>query len=83
MLEDSEPGTLVDNLIESNEIIGAGGVVILLLRASRNQVVNNTITGVTVQDPFPALPSPSSSNAAGAAGVEPRASAMLFSVSGG
>lgn len=42
-----------DNLIVGNRIVGAEGVAIEFLRASQNLVVNNTIRGVAVRDPFP------------------------------
>jgi pimeloyl-ACP methyl ester carboxylesterase len=46
-------GTIEDNLIEGNRIVGASGLAIQVNRAGRNRIVNNTITGVAVRDPFP------------------------------
>jgi pimeloyl-ACP methyl ester carboxylesterase len=46
-------GTIEDNLIEGNRIVGASGLAIQVSRAGRNRIVNNTITGVAVRDPFP------------------------------
>jgi parallel beta-helix repeat protein len=42
-----------DNVIEGNRILGAEGVGIELLHASRNQIVNNTISSIAPRDPFP------------------------------
>ncbi|HUG42078.1 MAG TPA: NosD domain-containing protein, partial [Longimicrobiales bacterium] len=44
---------LENNVIEGNRVTGAQGLAILLSHASRNRVVNNTIIGVAVLDPFP------------------------------
>ena len=52
-VESGEGGILADNLIEGNRIIGGEGVAIEVLRAARTRIVNNTITGVRVRDPFP------------------------------
>jgi parallel beta-helix repeat protein len=46
-------GVLEDNLVEGNRVIGASGLGIEIYRASRNRIVNNTITGVRRRDPFP------------------------------
>jgi parallel beta-helix repeat protein len=52
--DDSAPqGIFESNRIEGNRIMGAEGLGIVVYRASRNRVVNNTITGVTVRDPHP------------------------------
>jgi hypothetical protein len=53
---ESEPvpaSVLEDNLIEGNHIIGAEGVGLEVLHASRNRIVNNTFTRVRLRDPFP------------------------------
>ncbi|HUG38904.1 MAG TPA: alpha/beta fold hydrolase [Longimicrobiales bacterium] len=42
-----------DNLIEGNVIQGAEGLGIEIRRASRNRIVNNTISGVARREPFP------------------------------
>lgn len=44
---------LEDNLIEGNLVIGAEGVGLEVLHASRNRIVNNTFTGIRRRDPFP------------------------------
>ena len=52
----TEPGResfLEDNLIEGNRIIGADGLGFEVLHASRNRIVNNTISGIAVRNPFP------------------------------
>jgi parallel beta-helix repeat protein len=49
----SGEGRIEDNLIEGNQIVGADGIGIEVLRASRNRIVNNTITGIRRRDPFP------------------------------
>jgi parallel beta-helix repeat protein len=52
----SEPGQeafLEDNVIEGNHIIGAEGLGIHLLHASRNRITNNTVSAVRPRDPFP------------------------------
>jgi hypothetical protein len=46
-------GTIEDNLIEGNRIVGASGLAIQVSWAGRNRIVNNTITGVAARDPFP------------------------------
>jgi parallel beta-helix repeat protein len=46
-------GAIEDNVIEGNRIIGAEGLGIMLHRASRNRVVDNTITGIRRREPFP------------------------------
>jgi hypothetical protein len=48
-----EAGTLADNLIEGNRIVGADGLGMIVYQASRTHIVNNTITGVRTRDPFP------------------------------
>jgi parallel beta-helix repeat protein len=45
--------TLEDNLIEGNVIVGAEGLGIEIRNASRNRIVNNTVTGVARREPFP------------------------------
>jgi parallel beta-helix repeat protein len=47
------PAVLADNLIEGNRILGADGIGIELVAASRNRIVNNTIRGIRARDPFP------------------------------
>jgi parallel beta-helix repeat protein len=52
----NEPGResfLEDNLIEGNRIIGADGLGFEVLHASRNRIVNNTISRIAERDPFP------------------------------
>jgi pimeloyl-ACP methyl ester carboxylesterase/ketosteroid isomerase-like protein len=49
----SDEGAFEDNLVEGNRIIGAEGVGIEGRNASRNRIVNNTITGVLRREPFP------------------------------
>jgi parallel beta-helix repeat protein len=52
----SDPGQesfLEENVIEGNRIIGAEGLGIHLLHASRNRVANNTISAIRPRDPFP------------------------------
>jgi parallel beta-helix repeat protein len=44
---------LADNTIERNRVVGAEGLGIEILHASRNRIVNNTITGIVRRDPFP------------------------------
>jgi parallel beta-helix repeat protein len=46
-------GVLEDNLIEGNRVIGAEGIGIEISRASRNRIMNNSITGIRRRDPFP------------------------------
>jgi proline iminopeptidase len=46
-------GAVEDNLIEGNVIRGAEGLGIEIRRASRNRIVNNTVTGVVRREPFP------------------------------
>ncbi len=46
-------GVLADNVIEGNRIVAAEGIGVVMLHASRNRVVNNTITGVARWDRFP------------------------------
>jgi parallel beta-helix repeat protein len=51
-----EPGQealIEDNLIENNRVLGAEGLGIEVLHASRNRIVNNTLTGIRRRDPFP------------------------------
>jgi len=49
----SGEGVIEDNLIEDNRIMGAEGIAIEVRNASRNRIVNNTITGVVRRHPFP------------------------------
>jgi proline iminopeptidase len=51
--EAAPPGEMQDNVIEGNRILGAEGVGIELLHASRNRIVNNTLAGIAARDPFP------------------------------
>jgi uncharacterized protein len=53
LLNESGNALLEHNLIEGNRILGAEGIGIEVLRASRNRVINNTITGIRARDPFP------------------------------
>jgi parallel beta-helix repeat protein len=46
-------GPVEDNLIEGNVIQGADGLGIEIRRASRNRIVNNTISRVARREPFP------------------------------
>ena len=51
-----EPGReamIEDNVIERNHIIGAYGVGIEILHASRNRIAHNTVTGIRLREPFP------------------------------
>jgi non-heme chloroperoxidase len=48
-----QPPVLEDNLVQGNHVIGAEGVAIELVRASRNRIVDNTVIGVVPRDPFP------------------------------
>jgi parallel beta-helix repeat protein len=51
-----EPGQeafLENNWIEGNRIIGAEGLGIHLVHASRNHIANNTISAIRPRDPFP------------------------------
>jgi parallel beta-helix repeat protein len=41
------------NIIEGNRILGAEGIGIEILRASRNRIVNNTIERIAAREPFP------------------------------
>jgi CubicO group peptidase (beta-lactamase class C family)/pimeloyl-ACP methyl ester carboxylesterase len=52
-LHASSGGSLVENVIEGNRVAGAHGLAIELTGASRNRVVNNTITVVSAREPFP------------------------------
>jgi hypothetical protein len=49
----AEQGVFEENLIEGNQLIGAHGLGMIVHRASRNRIVNNTITGIARRDPFP------------------------------
>jgi parallel beta-helix repeat protein len=52
----TEPGpetAIEDNVIEGNRVIGAEGIAIEVLHASRNRLANNTISGVVRREPFP------------------------------
>ncbi len=46
-------GMFEDNLIEGNHVIGADGLGMIINRASRNRIVNNSITGISRRNPFP------------------------------
>jgi len=48
-----ERGAVTDNLIEGNVIIGTEGLGIEIRHASRNRIVNNTVTRVERREPFP------------------------------
>jgi parallel beta-helix repeat protein len=55
-LDGAEPGpdtAIENNVIEGNRIVGAEGIAIEVLHASRNRIANNTISGVITRDPFP------------------------------
>jgi hypothetical protein len=55
-LEGAGPGpetAIEDNVIEGNRIVGAEGIAIEVLHASRNRIANNLISGVVTRDPFP------------------------------
>ena len=68
--EEAAPtGVMQDNVIEGNRVLGAEGVGIQLLHASRNRILNNTISGIVPRDPFPGntlLPPPAWREANGA-----------------
>jgi hypothetical protein len=52
----AEPGAgpaIEDNVIEGNRIIGAEGIAIDVLHASRNRIAHNSISGVVNREPFP------------------------------
>lgn len=54
--EGVEPETgagIEDNVIEGNRVIGAEGIAIEVLHASRNRIANNSISGVVNREPFP------------------------------
>lgn len=51
--EDDPEGVLEDILVEGNRIIGAEGLGIEVLNASRNRIVGNTITQIERREPFP------------------------------
>lgn len=62
--EPDQAAVIEDNLIEGNRIVGAEGLGIEVTYASRNRIVNNTITGIGAREPFlgnvlsePVLPS--------------------------
>jgi hypothetical protein len=51
-----DPGgesVIEDNIIEGNRIIGAEGIAIEVLHASRNRIARNTFSGISLRDPFP------------------------------
>jgi parallel beta-helix repeat protein len=55
-LAGAEPGrgtAIEGNVIEGNRIVGAEGIAIEVLHASRNRIANNTISGVVAREPFP------------------------------
>jgi proline iminopeptidase len=50
----SDAPTIVEqNTVEGNRILGAAGIGIEILRASRNRVAGNVIEGVVAREPFP------------------------------
>jgi parallel beta-helix repeat protein len=51
--DSSHAGVIEDTVVEGNRVVGAQGLGIEIYRASRNRIVNNTITGVRLRDPFP------------------------------
>ena len=46
-------GLTEDNLIERNRVIGGAGIGIELSRASRNRIVNNTVSDIARREPYP------------------------------
>jgi hypothetical protein len=55
-MERAEAGpetAIEDNVIEGNRIIGAEGIAIEVLHASRNRIAYNSISGVVAREPFP------------------------------
>jgi parallel beta-helix repeat protein len=51
--ERGDEALIHDNVVEGNHIVGAEGLGIELLRASRNRIVDNTVSEISVRDPFP------------------------------
>jgi erythromycin esterase len=51
--ERGQHSAIEDNVIEGNRIIGAEGIGIEILYASRNRIVNNTTSEVAAREPFP------------------------------
>lgn len=48
-----DDGVIEENRIEENRIVGASGLAIEVVGASRNRIANNTIRGVVPRQPFP------------------------------
>jgi parallel beta-helix repeat protein len=51
--EEAAPAVIEDNLIEGNRVLGAEGIGIELVHASRNRLVGNTITHIEARASFP------------------------------
>jgi parallel beta-helix repeat protein len=51
--EEAGPAVIEDNLIEGNRVLGAEGIGIELVHASRNRIVGNTITRIEARAQFP------------------------------
>jgi uncharacterized protein (TIGR02246 family) len=50
---DQPSSRVEDNLIEGNRIIGAEGIAIEIMEASRNRIASNTISRIVRREPFP------------------------------
>jgi parallel beta-helix repeat protein len=46
-------GLMEHNLVQGNRVLGSEGLGVVLYASERNRIVNNTITDVTMTDPFP------------------------------
>jgi parallel beta-helix repeat protein len=46
-------GLMEHNLVQGNRVLGSEGQGLVLYAGNRNRIVNNTITDVTMTDPFP------------------------------
>jgi parallel beta-helix repeat protein len=46
-------GLMEHNLVQGNRVLGSEGQGLVLYASNRNRIVNNTITDVTMTDPFP------------------------------
>jgi hypothetical protein len=48
-----EPAFVEENLVERNRFLGAEGIAIEVAGASRNRIVDNTISAIRTREPFP------------------------------
>ena len=62
-------GSVTDNRIEGNRVLGAEGYAIAIVHSSNNRVAGNTIAGVVMRNPFPGNTGGSPSSNANGAGV--------------